>query len=355
MAEGEQKSKGQLCKYCNKSVSNSVKCINCANIFHPSCAGRVKGVKTINSLEVICCSDSNSKNSVSDKGVSDGVLTEFTEQENYLKRENKMLMEMLSAKDDIINALREEIDLLKDKIVLMDEIKVLKQKSNEGKKTCDKKSAGISYQKEKNESDRKVNINNPSLITTDLMQQTLKKVNKEMTAHKQAEIMEDIINLQKNEKSIVDGDRLELEQHRSKKRSTPANDMTDCDNGFITYSSRKNRRRNAIVGSKATTNDDVGFSGVERKAWLYIGRTAKTTTEQTVISYLKMNFKDEEFNVTKLTSKSEYPCFKIGASFKLKDKLNSSDLWPVGVVVRRYNFRSNDFFVKNADKDKGTN
>lgn len=112
----------------------------------------------------------------------------------------------------------------------------------------------------------------------------------------------------------------------------------------VTYK-RKKSRDSTYVGSK----DIVGgceLSGAESKMWLFVGRTKPGTTKQAVLNYLKSEVPGEEFICENIETAGANPCFKVGARMDLKQRLECSDFWPRGVVVRRYNFRVSRHFLE---------
>lgn len=63
-------------------------------------------------------------------------------------------------------------------------------------------------------------------------------------------------------------------------------------------------------------------------------------TEGDLLEYLTNTFESSGFTCTKLNTKAEYACFRIAAPVELKDKIDDPGLWPAGVVVRPFYFRS---------------
>lgn len=118
---------------------------------------------------------------------------------------------------------------------------------------------------------------------------------------------------------------------------TGADTLNVSEDGFIPVKSRR-RRKPVVVGCRSDSVTEH-FSGVERKLWLFVGRTSVDTTQEAILSYLKSSFNSDDFTCNRLDARSDYPCFKVSAPFSLKAQLESPDIWPAGVVVRRFNFR----------------
>lgn len=95
-----------------------------------------------------------------------------------------------------------------------------------------------------------------------------------------------------------------------------------------------------VVGSADPTSRLSGFSGALSRAWLYVGRVTKGTTEHQVGQYLKKILPGREFVVEALpvNDNANSVSFKVGPDISLLDELNKPENWPKDVVVRRYNF-----------------
>lgn len=111
----------------------------------------------------------------------------------------------------------------------------------------------------------------------------------------------------------------------------------------FTTATHKRRKQPSIVGTRQPNNSDSSFLGVQRRLWLYVGRTSKSTTEQSVLNYLKENTGEDDFTVARLAFKGDYPSFKVSAPLSLRERLNGPEFWPGGVIVRRFNFSSRNF------------
>lgn len=103
------------------------------------------------------------------------------------------------------------------------------------------------------------------------------------------------------------------------------------------------KQSDIIVGEGQSTGasaKSTGFSGALRRAWLYVGRAHKNTTEQHVTQHLKMNFPNKDFTVEALpvSETANSVSFKVGADISLLDQLSQPEVWPKDVVVRRFKF-----------------
>lgn len=266
------------------------------------------------------------------------MLLLLSKQGEHLVRENVLLKQLLCSKDEIIDALKEEITLLKDKISLIEEVKFLKQ-SIENKKQIPSEQDKLSYQDQKNISDNngQVNVNNASQgqggVTADLINQTLKNVNKQMLENKQREIMRETLNLvDANRGLCVDEEGFKLVQHKKKKLNNSSKDAGG---------SRAGKSRFNITVGTGSVDQDVAFKSRPTKMWLYIGRVNMGVKKEVVREYITTRCSisnPEELVVNELETKGKSPAFQVGVDKKYYDQLTRGDFWPQDILVRRYNF-----------------
>lgn len=112
----------------------------------------------------------------------------------------------------------------------------------------------------------------------------------------------------------------------------------------VTYR-RNNNKSRAFVGNKVSS---AVLAGVEGRIWLFVGRTRPGTTVDAVLDYLKSEIPNGEFICESINTTGPNPCFKVGAPMALKDRLECSDFWPRGILVRRFNFRIGRNFLDRA-------
>lgn len=98
----------------------------------------------------------------------------------------------------------------------------------------------------------------------------------------------------------------------------------------------------AIVGNgtESTTPGKPAFSSAVRKAWLYVGRAERDTTCRQVLDHLQKSFPGQQFEIDPLPVRDDAKsiAFKLGADIGLIDQLNKPDVWPNGILVKRYRF-----------------
>ena len=107
-------------------------------------------------------------------------------------------------------------------------------------------------------------------------------------------------------------------------------------NGYTTVFS-SNRNRKAFVGTRKTTS--TGLKGAEKSFDLYIGRCDPSVDEETVTKYLQ-ELEIQLLSCETLNSKIKHrKSFKVVVKYSDKDKLLDTDVWPEGIICRRFHIR----------------
>lgn len=102
---------------------------------------------------------------------------------------------------------------------------------------------------------------------------------------------------------------------------------------------RKNRPQ-IIRGTSSDGCENLDFA--PRRCWLYVGGAKQGTTKENITTFLARKFPGREFLVDYIQREEiSSVAFKIGADYDLMERLYNPITWPVGAIVRRYNFRPN--------------
>lgn len=85
---------------------------------------------------------------------------------------------------------------------------------------------------------------------------------------------------------------------------------------------------------------DAAFSSVEGRAWLHVGKVTLNTTSSQIRAHLSGKFPKEDFEIEALPKRDDARSlsFKVGARFSLLEDLNRPEIWPAGVLIRRFKF-----------------
>lgn len=105
---------------------------------------------------------------------------------------------------------------------------------------------------------------------------------------------------------------------------------------------KRSRNRSAIEGNSDIVNlpPDAVFTSAEKKAWLYVGRVSLKATEDNIKNFLVQKFPNREFTVNMLPKREDAGsiAFKVSTDISLINELQKPEIWPQGVLVRRYQF-----------------
>lgn len=106
---------------------------------------------------------------------------------------------------------------------------------------------------------------------------------------------------------------------------------------------RPNRgRTNVIIGNSGGSGGagKLTFACAARRAWLYVGRAEVGTSPQQVQSHLCGCFPGSSFEVEALPVRDDARsvAFRVGADITLIDELRKPEIWPAGIVIKRYRF-----------------
>lgn len=119
---------------------------------------------------------------------------------------------------------------------------------------------------------------------------------------------------------------------------------------------RSQRRKNykKRLGQAETTpeNKENGFCGGDRRAWLYINRVKRQTTEEMIVNYIKSKpgFTNANISVKELPSDpNKFKCFVVIAPFAKKDELYDTKFWPNSVGIKRFSFAKHREFLRETD------
>lgn len=95
-----------------------------------------------------------------------------------------------------------------------------------------------------------------------------------------------------------------------------------------------------IVGSseRSMKGQASGFIAAERKLHVYVGRCSSTTKCEDISAWLKSTWADSDFEVTRLDSKGSNASFRVAVDTKLADSIYEADLWPKGIIVKKFRF-----------------
>lgn len=321
MATAQGSSTGlSSCKRCKSNVVNAIKCKNCENNYHFSCAKLCTNVKFVNNSEIICCE-------VLPVNESDNGLFEALEELNSEKKVDVYLFSyVIKQKDLIIQELRDKIDLLHRQMQLLEMVN--QQKTNiEGQQTDKVKSnSNIKTPIDKNRRDKNSDVPNKNTVTNNSL-----KINKQGNSLiTKDEVALNIMKVE-TENKLNKYINLTKEEESNSHVTHMTSNSSQRDEWKVVTKTR--RKRQVIVGNN---KESISVKGVPKLATLHVYRVDKSTTSDELTVLLKNNF--QEVTCEKIISKHPefYSSFKVTileADFK-----NAMDpkVWPYGACISRF-------------------
>ncbi|CAG9822300.1 unnamed protein product [Phaedon cochleariae] len=126
----ESSLKNKNCKKCKKTVVNGVKCNNCENYFHTSCAKNCGFVKSISNDLITCCEPSTQSVSNNECDNDQAFFDAIENLSPEKKVDISIFSYVIKQKDLIIDELRQKIKMLNDQIDLFKENGTAKRTNN---------------------------------------------------------------------------------------------------------------------------------------------------------------------------------------------------------------------------------
>lgn len=342
MAASECSTSSTLCKRCNKNVLNGLKCENCSNSYHVSCAKLCSNVKFISDNVITCC-EMCLVNDVTDSAFYDAIM-EFSNSNNDKKFDACLYSYLLKQKDTIILELRSRIDILNNHIELLQSVKQTCTAPKQSVIHTDNKphhvqvSDNVSLDKNLNKisikngdskySDAVVKTSSDSAIV--INQNKLKKsgnqhlfTNKEVSnsvlkAVHQSKL-EKYINIEDSCSNLRQDPLLTVPLQK------PADQWTTVG---------KTRKRRVVTGSNRDLPGNI--KGVPKQLAIHAYRIDPNTTARDLENQLKSQF--QEVTCESLNSKHPdlYSSFKVSISEDNFKKAMDPAIWPYGACIQRF-------------------
>lgn len=352
-------------------------CINCRSMFHKSCADRLKNIKVVGDCKIECCEPKTITGE--DKDFEITILKLKSENER-LQMENRYLRELVEETKDKNYILKQNNELWKDRAEKSGAV-FISEKTGKQNKTVTEECRGIQYERDRRQFER---ISNTETLrngndSRQLTEQGTSKsssvtgVNSSMQVERAAAPSKGYVDAVVGSKQSHDPARSNWrssglageaenamgneEAHRITTRQTSLLSTASDFNGEG-YKLVQYRRRRKIpekrLGTGEVTEEQIksGFSGPEKKVWLYLYRARRVTTDKMIYDYLKEKpcLTNQEVCVRELpTEEKRLKCFVVTAPWKCKDELYKPEFWPVGIGIKRFDFNKHrDFLVKEG-------
>lgn len=316
MSDASDKSSSdyQFMKCCTTKTCKIKVCVRCFSIYHRGCITRFPNVTKLSGDKILCC-NANQQVEVSNQDP-----------------EKKNLIQQVRFLQQILDEVRDKNRILQlNNNLLLDKIETLE--NNENKKNY------VNRVKKQNE-----NLQKPSLysrITRSAINRQVASIptlqvpvrsNVHTNVNRENEVSVNVNNIDVNNQQPSNNEPINEEE----------NDFT-----IVTY---KKKRPKKNLGTAEVSEDERkhGFSGAERKVWLYINRVNRVATEKQILDYIvkKPGFDERNTNVEEIPSgEGQLKRFLVTAPLDKKDIMYRLEFWPKNVGVKRFNFEKNKKFL----------
>lgn len=315
------------CKYCNKTVQSGVKCIKCHLWLHNSCALRVTGLKVF----------SGSKSLV--KCPCYGQVDSGTQTDN---QENRMPEPSQTSANLEIHYLKQLVE------ELMDKNNVLKQNNALLADKC--------YSLESVNMEEKTTINKPKITSyRDVLQNS---VNNTRTGPAQPQRIQNFntpipsIEVVHHQPSTVPIVRSNSTGSASAEHCRQNYELKTLGFQGAQDSARLTKKiRKLGTGEEPRDSATKGFTGGDRRVWIYLYRVMKTATEDMITAFIKNKSGFEHLKIIVkeiVNSEDKLRSFVVVAPLDKKDDMYKTDFWPRNVGIRRFDFSRNQEFLKET-------
>jgi hypothetical protein len=324
------------CLYCRNKAVKGPKCIKCDRVFHPKCVERLNDVKVISSDEVLCCegSDMQVKESVDFNARS---IIEFLQSDRFRYTISGIVEAQVSALKDEIRQLKIQVEHLKS--TNLDLIKM-----------CTKKQDLIQplqvpmehYQisaRPQETSNRKIRVVKSADKPQDKPIKTpVNNILKPQYLHSESTINR---KLEDDNSNWVEGVWKERDNRHSQTLEDGSSDWTDV------VRKKRNYQNSQTVRGKAKS---LNLSAAPRKIYIYAGNFELNTEEKAILEHLQTTFPHKQFQVERLPRRenAKSVAFKVTADYDLLQQMNNDEIWPEGVLIKRFIFFRN----KNTEQIK---
>lgn len=312
-------SSGPSCKRCKAKVVNGIKCLDCENQYHISCAKILNGVKFVDDNTISCCISENNKE---DDMTFFEAISEVAGPEKRI--DIRIFNYIVKQKDAIIVELRDKVAMLNDQIDKQNKL-ILKQpfgrtRSHEGEPTADTCRANIEVKTNSVPNGKTDSAHNKNKLVKNINSSNPKNSiieNKTFaTAVMEAETRvkcDEYINLGKQEPN----------------KTSPREEWVQKVN--------KRQKRNIIVGKNTEASEtSATLKGVQRKVALHVYRLAPSTTPENVKEFLKPHFPEVTCEAMNSRNPEEYSSFKVCIQEENLQRALDPTIWPTHACVNRF-------------------
>lgn len=333
---------------CVKKNCSVCVCINCFAIYHSSCVKRNGKIKTIiDDTKIVCCN-------------SDLAGSESYESKLFKIEKEKMNMEIEYLKK-LLEEISEKNDILLQNNGLLIE-KIANLENGQQKQTF------ISTDSEKLTVPRLNSSTMPmppesshSSLRSVVVSPSKRSRRPTATGTTYGGKVSAATNTQSRQRqpALTSARAQQANKEKEEEEETDTNVNENVGNNnksgeIFTYQRHQRKKQYRKRLGNAETSPDAelnGFSGGERKVWLYLNRVRRHVNEGMIADYIKekQGFQGVNVGVKELPGDpGKLKCFVVTAPLDKKDELYDPSFWPRGVGIKRFVFSKHQDFLKSS-------
>nr|CAI5856665.1 unnamed protein product [Callosobruchus analis] len=120
----------------------------------------------------------------------------------------------------------------------------------------------------------------------------------------------------------------------------------------VTYTKKKKHITGRMGIGEVKADEDFGFTGKDRKIWIFLRRVKDSVAADNVSNYLvhKLKAEAKDIEIKKVNPYHRKPdngCFLVGLDPRYQREVFEQDFWPRGVFYDRFDFKRGDHFLDN--------
>lgn len=325
------------CYHCSKPVVNSIKCIKCLSVFHPSCMEQAASQKNTECTHVP--DKTNKKKCVSSEEKEISLLRTLVAE---LQSKNKILEENRQL-------LREKIEnlILKVETCEKGECKHhVIQKFWPENKVGKKERSTQNHFKDNHKmipNVETINHENPNRDEQSIDTGSTVKNNKMGNAPAKQLTDDSCLNEENNTNEVCTNENIGNEKIREKPQEKPVlpenRSKSENNEKWKEVSYRNNRRptKSSRPAPLVGSNSDSNLKAAQRISFLFVSGLAPEVKEQDILEYLKnQNLKPAECIKMKTKKEKYRSSFKLSVSYEEREKFLNTAVWPKNVVINHF-------------------
>lgn len=302
-ASDKSTSDDQYLKCCATKTCKIKVCVQCSSIYHRGCMGKYPNITKLGGNKILCCK-----------------ISQQVDMTNQNDPEKKLLMQQITFLQQILEEVRDKNKILQlNNKLLLDKIETLENNDHIKKDVNSASKQNENLQKPPSYSRITRSANSQQMASIPTMQVPVRSTVPRNSNRNNAD-MENVNNQQSSIIKIAEEDN----------------------NEFKTVTYRKKRPKKNLGTAEVSEDESKnGFSGAERKVWLYVYRVNRVETSKQILEYItkKPGFDEHNTNVEEIPSENgQLKRFLVTAPLSKKEIMYQSEFWPKNVGVKRFNF-----------------